>query len=66
MTLRPNFLAAGFVGLMLASTAAQAQPVDTAPHLEKHGTATQLIVDGKPFLALAGELSNSMRRARPT
>ncbi len=59
MTLRPNFLAAGFVGLMLASTAAQAQPVDTAPHLEKHGTATQLIVDGKPFLALAGELSNS-------
>ena len=34
-------------------------PTNTAPHLEKHGTATQLIVDGKPFLALAGELSNS-------
>ncbi len=29
------------------------------PHLQKHGTATQLIVDGKPFLALTGELSNS-------
>ncbi len=29
------------------------------PHLEKRGTATQLIVDGKPFLALAGELHNS-------
>ena len=29
------------------------------PHLQKQGTATQLIVDGKPFLALAGELSNS-------
>ena len=29
------------------------------PHLRKQGTATQLIVDGKPFLALAGELSNS-------
>jgi hypothetical protein len=27
--------------------------------LRKQGTATQLIVDGKPFLALAGELLNS-------
>ncbi|MDR3339858.1 MAG: DUF5597 domain-containing protein [Candidatus Symbiothrix sp.] len=29
------------------------------PHLKKQGTATQLIVDGKPFLILGGELSNS-------
>ena len=29
------------------------------PHLRKQGTATQLIVDGKPFLMLAGELRNS-------
>jgi len=29
------------------------------PHLQKQGTATQLIVDGKPFMALAGELHNS-------
>jgi len=29
------------------------------PHLQKQGTATQLIVDGRPFLALAGELHNS-------
>jgi uncharacterized protein DUF5597/glycosyl hydrolase family 42 (putative beta-galactosidase) len=29
------------------------------PHLQKQGTATQLIVDGKPFLMLAGELHNS-------
>ena len=29
------------------------------PHLQKQGTATQLIVDGKPFLALAGELLNN-------
>ena len=29
------------------------------PHLQKQGTATQLIVDGKPFLVLAGELHNS-------
>ena len=29
------------------------------PSLAEAGTATQLIVDGKPFLALAGELSNN-------
>ena len=29
------------------------------PHFQKHGTATQLVVDDKPFLALAGELSNN-------
>src|ERR1039457_5092776 len=29
------------------------------PHLRKQGTATQLIGDGKPFLALAGELGNN-------
>jgi beta-galactosidase GanA len=29
------------------------------PHLEKRGAATQLIVDGKPFLILGGELGNS-------
>jgi beta-galactosidase GanA len=29
------------------------------PHLEKQGTATQLIVDGKPFLVLGAELNNS-------
>jgi hypothetical protein len=31
----------------------------SAPHLEKRGSATQLIVDGKPFLILGGELHNS-------
>ncbi len=29
------------------------------PHLKKQGTATQLIVDGKPFLLLGGEVYNS-------
>ena len=29
------------------------------PHLEKRGDVTQLIVNGKPWLALAGELHNS-------
>jgi hypothetical protein len=36
-----------------------AAPDPNLPHLRKQGTATQLIVDGKPYLALAGELSNS-------
>ncbi len=34
-------------------------PASEIPHLRKQGTATQLIVDGKPFLALAGELGNN-------
>ena len=29
------------------------------PRLQKQGTVTQLIVDGKPFLALSGELGNN-------
>ena len=29
------------------------------PRLQKHGSATQLIVDGKPFLAVTGELGNN-------
>jgi beta-galactosidase GanA len=35
-----------------------AQP-DLIPHLERRGAVTQLIVDGKPFLMLSGELNNS-------
>src|SRR5271165_2167121 len=44
-----------------ASLAAQCygQTATEIPHLRKQGTATQLIVDGKPFLALAGELGNN-------
>jgi len=40
---------------------ADAQPASTSsiPRLEKRGQATQLIVDGRPFLILAGELTNS-------
>ena len=36
-----------------------AQQSSEIPHLQKKGTATQLIVDGKPFLILGGELGNS-------
>ncbi len=48
-------LAAACVG---TSSRASAQ-VSSLPHLSKEGAATQLIVDGKPFLGLAGELHNS-------
>ena len=37
----------------------QAQVNPMRPHLEKRGAATQLIVDGKPYLALAGETDNT-------
>jgi beta-galactosidase GanA len=42
----------------LAAAPAFAQQ-NGAPHLEKRGVTTQLIVDGKPFLMLSGELHNS-------
>ncbi len=45
----------GLVWLSLLAVA-QAQNI---PHLQKSGNATQLIVDGKPFLMLGGELYNS-------
>lgn len=35
------------------------RPADTTPHLERRGKATQLVVDGHPFLILGGELHNS-------
>jgi hypothetical protein len=42
------------------ATAAGAQTAGGAiPYLKKQGTATQLIVHGKPFLILGGELANS-------
>ncbi len=34
-------------------------PNAALPHLEKRGSAIQLIVAGKPFLILGGELHNS-------
>lgn len=45
--------------LILFSGFALAQPLKKVPHLQKKGSATQLIVDGKPFLMLGGELGNS-------
>lgn len=51
-------LALSWAALALAA-AAQAQVAQNPPHLRKQGAATQLIVDGKPFLAVAGELGNN-------
>jgi len=45
--------------LLLFTTSIRATGVSSIPHLEKKGTATQLIVDGRPFLILGGELHNS-------
>jgi len=44
--------------LLIISLSSIAQ-TSSLPHLEKRGQATQLIVDGKPFLILGGELHNS-------
>ena len=53
-----------YVKLTLACTSlvvlqGYAQTAAEIPHLRKQGTATQLIVDGKPFLALSGEMGNN-------
>jgi len=37
----------------------QTKSTSAIPRLQKQGTATQMIVDGKPFLMLAAELHNS-------
>jgi len=49
------------VCILTASVAySQTTPADPLiPHVEKRGSAVQLIVDGKPFLALSGELANT-------
>jgi hypothetical protein len=46
-------------GVALIAGQGWAQTTPGMPRLQKQGTATQLTVDGKPFLALAGELGNN-------
>ena len=52
---------AGAVLLAAFAAGAQVNAPEPAsvPHLEKRGNATQLMVDGRPYLALAAELANS-------
>ena len=64
MKIRTLFCSTLTCALALVASQCGSRPVATTsaseiPHLQKHGTATQLIVDGKPFLARAGELSNN-------
>jgi len=61
-----SFRLAALCGIALAtgvSTAWAADPAPSArddiPHLAKQGAVTQLIVEGKPFIMLGGELHNS-------
>jgi beta-galactosidase GanA len=48
-----------FALLPAALIAVQCFGQSSIPHLQKQGAATQLVVDGKPFLALTGELGNN-------
>ena len=59
MKLRILLCCAVACSLTAFDAGAQTKSDPSIPHLEKHGTATQLVVDGKPFLMLAGELHNS-------
>src|ERR1700723_2757578 len=56
--LRPGLLI-GILLCGLTAIAGAASPSDGIPHLEKSGALTHLVVDGKPFLILGGELRNS-------
>ncbi|HYJ42416.1 MAG TPA: DUF5597 domain-containing protein [Steroidobacteraceae bacterium] len=48
------------LSIVLAAALATAMAAQAAPpHLAKQGSTQQLIVDGKPFLILGGELGNS-------
>jgi len=47
------------IGVLAAAAALGAPAAGAPPHLERRGAATQLIVDGKPWLILGGEVSNT-------
>ena len=55
----PLIIAALILAGTLSASALGADQDNTIPHFSKQGMATQLIVDGKPFLMFAGELGNS-------
>jgi hypothetical protein len=61
--MKMRFFCGSVAVFLLAALAAYGQTTAAAPaaipHLQRQGAATQLIVDGKPFLMLAGELRNS-------
>jgi hypothetical protein len=59
-----KFTLAVLMSAVIFSLATAVHANDALPHLEKHGTATELIVDGRPFLMLGGELHNSSSSSR--
>jgi hypothetical protein len=52
-------LIASLLAATLGCLAAHASASDALPHLEKRDGLTKLIVDGRPFICVAGELANS-------
>jgi len=65
MKMKGIFGLALFVCCASVALKATAQTESGVPHLKKQGDATQLIVDGKPFLAVAGELTNNAATSLP-
>jgi Domain of unknown function (DUF5597)/Glycosyl hydrolases family 35 len=61
--INPAFLPALLSAVIIMSSCVREQS-PPAPVLEKRGNATQLIVDGSPFLVLGGELHNSSSTSR--
>ena len=61
MGLKQRLVSCGIAGVFLATcfTPIRGGQQFRAPYLRQHGTATQLVVDDKPFLVLGGELGNS-------
>lgn len=55
----PLFLLAVTVAALFGTFVPICAATRELPHMEHRGAATQLIVDGKPFLVLGGELRNS-------
>lgn len=52
-------LACALLSAGAAPLRARQQAAAAAPHLRRQGTATQLVVEGRPFLVRGGELGNS-------
>ena len=61
MVLACSLVLAGCAGNSKKETTEELAPI---PHLEKRGNVTQLIVEGKPYLALGIELTNSAASSR--
>ena len=58
MQISRKLILTGIISFILTASV-MAQTDSGIPHLQKQGSATQLVVDGKPFLIVSGELSNN-------